>query len=170
MNLRHACAYKASLARGAPATWWAFAAAFADECTMAGGNYNHECAEAILERLGFDGRALNAMDLCVGDTHADKPNELMEAEQALQADADGTGAGSVIMMPTVRGLVCCVRFATSHSCCFPVFRCFSLRTHRLSSTPCSTAGGWMHRPCCAPSAPASSQAPSRARASPRRWR
>jgi hypothetical protein len=114
MNLRHACAYKASHARGVPATWWAYAASFADECTMAGGNYNHECAEAILERMGFDGRALNAMDLCVGDTHADKPNVLMEAEQALQADADGTGAGSIIMMPTVRsGCVTCAACAIS---------------------------------------------------------
>lgn len=101
MNLRHACAAAAAAERGWTALWWSFAAAFARECTVASGNYNHDCAEAILERLGFDGSALNAMDLCVGDTSADVDNALMEAEQALQADDSDTGAGSIFTMPTV---------------------------------------------------------------------
>ncbi len=70
MNLRHACVHRAALARGWPAIWWKYAAAFADECTMAAGNFNHECAEAILERLGFNGLVLNAVDLCIGDIDA----------------------------------------------------------------------------------------------------
>jgi hypothetical protein len=70
MNLRHACVHRAALTRGWPALWWPYAAAFADECTMAAGNFNHECAEAILERLGFNGSALNAVDLCIGDIDA----------------------------------------------------------------------------------------------------
>jgi hypothetical protein len=92
---------------------------------MASGNYNHDCAEGVMERVGFSGKMLNAVDLCIGNIDAgaqgcgwnvqqradsrlrgvaDAPNALMEAEQALQADANNTGAGTIIIMPTARAL------------------------------------------------------------------
>ena len=69
---------------------------------MASGNFNAACAAAVLHRVGGDAAAAAAVDACVGDVTADAPHPLLEAAMALQVDEDNSGAGSIIMLPTVR--------------------------------------------------------------------
>ena len=86
---------------------------------MSSGNFNAACAAAVLRRVGGDDAAVAAVDACVGDVTADAPHPLLEAAMALQVDDDGTGAGSIIMLPTVRCAthVCCLDTKTHAPCC-----------------------------------------------------
>jgi hypothetical protein len=98
MNLRHLCAFQAANASGEGWRWWDYAGAFAGNCTMSGGRFDAACAR---EQLGAVGVDAGAVEGCVGMPSSDAPHPVLEAQLAAQADAESSGRGRVIMLPTV---------------------------------------------------------------------
>ncbi|KAL4447912.1 hypothetical protein ABPG75_005131 [Micractinium tetrahymenae] len=98
-NKRHLCAYQTvNLTQNEPWRWWDYAAGFASTCTMAAGRFDVACAEEQLRAAGIDVAAVNA---CMGPSDADRDHPLMQAQVAAQADAERSGRGLVILLPTV---------------------------------------------------------------------
>ena len=46
-NLRQLCVWKLGNDAGQPWHWWEYVTAFGEQCQMADGNYNEECAERV---------------------------------------------------------------------------------------------------------------------------
>ncbi|KAL4442405.1 hypothetical protein ABPG77_004989 [Micractinium sp. CCAP 211/92] len=98
-NKRHLCAYQtANLTQHEPWRWWDYASGFAVACTMAAGRFDVACAEGQLRAAGID---VAAVDACMGPSDADGEHPIMQAQVAAQADAERSGRGLVILLPTV---------------------------------------------------------------------
>jgi hypothetical protein len=84
--------------------WFNYSIAHVSECKMTAGTFDDSCAYALMSRsdvCGLNSDALERVKKCVGDVSVDKPNPLMELELALQSDADDSGRGAVVLLPTV---------------------------------------------------------------------
>ena len=46
-NLRQLCVFKLGNESQESYRWWEYVTKFSEECTMAGNNYNEECAERV---------------------------------------------------------------------------------------------------------------------------
>jgi hypothetical protein len=101
MNTRHLCAFQVANSSSAPAAtrqWWNFASRFATSCSMAAGSFTPDCAHEQLQAAGID---VSAVVQCVGLRDTNAPLDILEAQLAAQVDAEGSGRGRVIMLPTV---------------------------------------------------------------------
>lgn len=109
-NLRQLCIFNELKSTNLTSEWWTYATRHFSECKMTAGTFNRVCAEEILAYpsdeasnpgLGFDQDAIQRVRACVGDLTSDKPNKLMDRELKLQSDADDSGRGAVVLVPTV---------------------------------------------------------------------
>ena len=82
--------------------WWDYAVAHAAECVMTEGTFDADCSRRVMrDTLRMDDDAIRRVDDCVGDDEADEPNDALESEMRLQADADDSGRGAIVLLPTV---------------------------------------------------------------------
>ena len=109
-NVRQLCMFKELQDKNDAAGWWTYAARHAAECSMTTGSFDRPCAEGIMRGsvtqdassgLGFDPDAIQRVRACVGDLAADTSNKVMEIESKLQRDADDSGRGAVVLLPTL---------------------------------------------------------------------
>jgi hypothetical protein len=108
MNARHLCAFQVantSAASGAASGassgtrhWWDFASRFATSCGMNMGTFTPECAHEQLQAAGID---VSAVEQCVGLRDSDAPLPILAAQINAQMDAEDSGRGRVILLPTV---------------------------------------------------------------------
>jgi len=107
MNARHLCAFQVantSAASGGASSgggtrqWWDFASRFATSCGMNTGTFTPECAHEQLQAVGID---VSAVEQCVGARDSDAPLAILEEQLNAQVDAEGSGRGRVILLPTV---------------------------------------------------------------------
>ena len=103
-NLRQICLFRelSGPHHGAPWLWWDYSVHHVDHCKMTEGNFDEECADAVMTGLGLDAESVGRVKACVGDvTSPDTINEAMEEELSLQSDKEGSGRGAIVLMPTV---------------------------------------------------------------------
>ena len=111
MNARHLCAFQVASAASPPPPggsiaptgtgtrkWWDFASRFATSCSVETGTFTADCAHQQLQAAGID---VAAVEQCVGVRDTDAPLDILEAQLAAQIDAEGSGRGRVILLPTV---------------------------------------------------------------------
>ncbi|KAL8509283.1 hypothetical protein ACS0TY_016471 [Phlomoides rotata] len=95
-NLRQACFFKVAKENGRPWQWWDYVTDFSIRCPMREKKYNKECADRVIQSLGYDVRKI---DDCIGDIEADDDNPVLKAEQEAQI---GKGPrGDVTILPTL---------------------------------------------------------------------
>ena len=74
-NKRQLCVHKVASDAGKPWLWWQYASLFATHCRMHSQRFNDACAEEQVQETGLD---YGAVQECMGDSHADMDNPLME--------------------------------------------------------------------------------------------
>ncbi|XP_020157902.1 vacuolar-sorting receptor 1 isoform X2 [Aegilops tauschii subsp. strangulata] len=95
-NLYQICVFKVAKKTGKPWLWWDYVTHFAIMCPMKKKMYTHECASGVIRSLGLSQKAV---DMCVGDPHADEDHPVLKDEQDAQI---GKGSRSdVTMLPTL---------------------------------------------------------------------
>uniref|UniRef100_A0A0D6R212 EGF-like calcium-binding domain-containing protein n=1 Tax=Araucaria cunninghamii TaxID=56994 RepID=A0A0D6R212_ARACU len=95
-NLRQLCVFRVANESGKPWLWWDYVTDFHLRCPMKDKKYNKECAEAVINSLGFP---VDKVLKCMGDPQADAENPVLKAEQDAQV---GRGArGDVTILPTL---------------------------------------------------------------------
>ncbi|KAL7098874.1 hypothetical protein ACP275_09G046100 [Erythranthe tilingii] len=95
-NLRQACFFHVAKQNGKPWHWWDYVTDFSIRCPMKQNMYNKECADRVIQSLGYD---VSKIDECIGDIEADDDNSILKAEQEAQI---GKGTrGDVTILPTL---------------------------------------------------------------------
>ncbi|KAG8374475.1 hypothetical protein BUALT_Bualt11G0136200 [Buddleja alternifolia] len=95
-NLRQACFFNVANQTGKPWQWWDYVTDFSIRCPMRQNKYNKECADQVIQSLGYD---VKKIDECIGDIEADVDNPVLKAEQEAQI---GKGPrGDVTILPTL---------------------------------------------------------------------
>ncbi|XP_019184324.1 PREDICTED: vacuolar-sorting receptor 1-like [Ipomoea nil] len=95
-NLHQICFFRVANESGKPWLWWDYVTDFSIRCPMKDKKYTKECADQVIQSLGFDVKQINK---CVGDEEADAENPVLKAEQEAQI---GQGyRGDVTILPTL---------------------------------------------------------------------
>ncbi|XP_073058417.1 vacuolar-sorting receptor 6-like [Primulina eburnea] len=95
-NLRQLCVHRVANESKRPWVWWDYVTDFHIRCSMKEKRYSKECAEQVIKSLDLPMEKINK---CMGDTEADRENEILKAEQDLQV---GHGSrGDVTILPTM---------------------------------------------------------------------
>ncbi|KAJ4754886.1 Vacuolar-sorting receptor 7 [Rhynchospora pubera] len=95
-NLRQLCVHRVANTLGRSWIWWDFVTDYHIRCSMKDQKYSKDCAEEVIKSLNLP---LDKIGECMGDTSADKENDVLKTEQLVQVGHGGRG--DVSILPTL---------------------------------------------------------------------